>query len=381
MRQPPPLQEAHRYPVVSALAVAAFTATVAWWCKWDVESYVMSGRFWPGEPWRLITSTLLHVNVVHLAFNLYWLWVFGTLIEGVFGSLKTLGLVLLLAAVPSAAEYALLHGGVGLSGVGYGFFGLLWVLNRRDSRFFGAVDRATRRLFVWWFFICIATTVLEIMPVGNFAHGAGAAVGVLLGHAISSSGRRRGVFATALIVLSVLLIAAAGVWRPYVNLTRSVPVDLAHEGTVALQNGDNQRGAELLRKSVALDSKDARAWFNLGVACHRLGLEDEASKAYERAFALNPAEPGLRAVLAGWKVYSAYKAQQASQFEEAVRLYKEAAAFDRKNAAAWYNLGLCEEKLGHAADAIEALENAVRLDPNPAFREALESLRGPKPQH
>ncbi|MGD0092779.1 MAG: rhomboid family intramembrane serine protease [Planctomycetota bacterium] len=218
MRQPPLLREAHRYPVVSGLAVAALTATIAWWCEWDVRSYLMSRRFWPREPWRLITSTLLHADIVHLAFNLYWLWVFGTLIEEVFGSLKTLGLVLLLAAGPAAAEYALLHGGVGLSGVGYGFFGLLWVLNRRDGRFFGAVDRDTRRLFVGWFFLCILLTVLDILPVANFAHGAGAVLGILLGHAISSRGPRRAVFATALIVLSVLMLAAAGPWRPYVNL-------------------------------------------------------------------------------------------------------------------------------------------------------------------
>jgi len=40
----------------------------------------------------------------------------------------------------SAAEFALFQGGIGLSGVGYGLFGLLWVLSWHASDFAGGVD-------------------------------------------------------------------------------------------------------------------------------------------------------------------------------------------------------------------------------------------------
>ena len=50
-----------------------------------IAPLVMDCRAWKGQPWRLVTSALPHVDLLHLAFNLYWLWAFGTTVEGVFG--------------------------------------------------------------------------------------------------------------------------------------------------------------------------------------------------------------------------------------------------------------------------------------------------------
>ena len=75
--------------------------------------------------------------------------------------------------LPNTAEQALFYGGVGLSGVVYGLFGLLWVLSRRDSRFRDAMDRQTVQLMVAWFFLCIVLTITGAWKVANVAHGAG----------------------------------------------------------------------------------------------------------------------------------------------------------------------------------------------------------------
>src|SRR5439155_25951067 len=112
---------------------------------------VMDARAWHGQPWRLASSALPHIDLIHLAFNLYWLWVFGTLVESVLGHWATAGLMLLFAVGSCAAEYALFDGGVGLSGIGYALFGMLWVLAPRDPRFAGAVDRQVIALFLGWF--------------------------------------------------------------------------------------------------------------------------------------------------------------------------------------------------------------------------------------
>src|SRR4029453_5340230 len=148
MRPPPPPADFLRYPITVGVGVLAVAATVAWHSGRDVSPLFMNFRAWHGEYWRLLTSALPHVDVFHLLFNLYWLWVFGSAVEGTFGQLRTAAIFLFFAGGSAAAEYAVFEGGVGLSGIGYGLFGLLWVLSRRDERFRGAVDAQTVGLFV-----------------------------------------------------------------------------------------------------------------------------------------------------------------------------------------------------------------------------------------
>ena len=47
-----------------------------------------------GEYWRLLTSGFLHANLPHVLFNSWALWVFGPLVESVFGRWKMLGVYL-----------------------------------------------------------------------------------------------------------------------------------------------------------------------------------------------------------------------------------------------------------------------------------------------
>jgi len=79
-------------------------------------------------PWQLLTYALLHGGLLHLAFNMYGLWMFGSALEQVWGPRRLLqyyvvsvvvaGLVQLLVASSSAMPYPT----VGASG---GLFGLL----------------------------------------------------------------------------------------------------------------------------------------------------------------------------------------------------------------------------------------------------------------
>jgi membrane associated rhomboid family serine protease len=215
----PDLQSLKHCPVVACTCLAAILLTLAWrFSDGDVSRLVMDPSAWSGEPWRLVTSCFLHVDPIHLIFNLYWIWQFGCQIEAVFGSLATVGMFLLLGAGSSAAQDAFSGSGVGLSGVGYGLFGFLWVLSRRDLRFQGTVDRGTVQIFVGWFFLCIILTITGTWHVGNVAHGAGALLGLLLGCAVAPRSGQERVQFIALLVASVLLIGICGtVARPYVN--------------------------------------------------------------------------------------------------------------------------------------------------------------------
>src|ERR1700678_3078112 len=156
MRRPPRISEFQQYPVTSGTILLAAGVTLAWWSgRLDIHPLLETVDIRRGQIWRIVTSALPHSNILHLAFNIYWTWVFGTLIEGTFGPIKTFAIYVLLAIAGNGAEYALLIGGIGLSGVGYGMFGMLWVLSRRDSRFAGVIDRRLIRLFVAWYVLCV----------------------------------------------------------------------------------------------------------------------------------------------------------------------------------------------------------------------------------
>src|SRR5260370_42325657 len=135
MRRPQSVALLNSYPVTAIYALLAILVTTAWMSGRDIPFLFCTYEVGQGQVWRLLTSTLPHVNLIHLAFNVYWLWVLGTAVEEAFGPLRTLAIVILFAVASSAADFALDQGGVGLSGVGYGLFGMLWILSRFDERF------------------------------------------------------------------------------------------------------------------------------------------------------------------------------------------------------------------------------------------------------
>ena len=130
----PRWKEIPNYPVISGIAVLAVGVTIAWWTGTNISSLFEDAEIRRGQLWRFATSVLPHLDILHLAFNLYWLWVLGTTVERVYGHFRTMLLLLLFAIGSGSLDFAFAQGGVGLSGVGYGLFGLLYVLARRDER-------------------------------------------------------------------------------------------------------------------------------------------------------------------------------------------------------------------------------------------------------
>lgn len=95
MRIPPRISEFPRYPVIGGTALLAVGVTGLWWAKFNISPLVGDIMIRRGELWRLVTTILPHGGILHLVFNVYWLWVFGTLVEEVFGHFKTALLILL----------------------------------------------------------------------------------------------------------------------------------------------------------------------------------------------------------------------------------------------------------------------------------------------
>ncbi len=91
------------------------------------------------EPWRLLTTTLLHGGFFHLLFNMLMLYVLGSTIERVLGWWKYLALYWLSALAGSMAIIAWVfvqpatinQVTIGASGAVYGLFGAVFVAQRR----------------------------------------------------------------------------------------------------------------------------------------------------------------------------------------------------------------------------------------------------------
>ena len=79
-----------------------------------------------GEYYRLITSSFIHANIYHIAFNMYALWILGKEAESYFGRGKFL-IIYFLSALASSLLSTLLNTGysVGASGAIFGLLGAL----------------------------------------------------------------------------------------------------------------------------------------------------------------------------------------------------------------------------------------------------------------
>jgi len=303
MRRPPPLSACPVFPITTSIIALAVIACWRSWSGADIDLFLPGGEDWWLQPWRFVAPVLFHGDVIHLLFNVYWFWVFGTCLEMEYGPAKNLGLFLLFSVGTVAAEHAVLHNAIGLSGVVYGQFGLLWVLSGRDRRFHDAVDRQTVQLMVGWFFLCIVLSVLRIWPVANIAHGVGCVLGVLLGWTISGRNAMRRIGSgAALVAVLVLSVMGATVVRPWVNFSGEVGHDFAYRGYRALVADDPERALPLLERAVAANPNVAGWWFNLGIAYESLHRQDDAIRAYQRAAKLDPRNPKYKMIMWGAKL-------------------------------------------------------------------------------
>lgn len=94
-----------------------------------------------GGYWRIITSAFLHEGLLHIAFNMYALYLFGPLVERALGRVRFIASYLTMAVIASAFVYWLAAPNsltIGASGAIFGLFAIALILLIRahqDVRF------------------------------------------------------------------------------------------------------------------------------------------------------------------------------------------------------------------------------------------------------
>jgi len=181
------------------------------------------------EPWRFVTSAFAHSpgNFLHIAFNMYALWIMGTYLEPLLGRARFVAvyvisavggsvMYLLLAPFRTVDEYLAGQGGlwwtpaVGASGAVFGLFGAFLVLQRR-------LGRSAAGMYV---VIGLNAVIGFVIPnIAWQAHLGGIITGAAAAAAIAYTGRRRSLLEkppsravhwVGLVGLLVLLLVIAG---------------------------------------------------------------------------------------------------------------------------------------------------------------------------
>ncbi len=149
--------------LVSIISVLAFS---------NIDELARQFGFLPAAPWRMggltaITSFFLHVNLWHLAGNMYFLWILGDNSEDVLGAARYL-LLLLLATIMGCVLFALTSADPAVPAIGAsgGISGLIAYYALRFPR----MRVGVLILFIWW--LRLPTKVALLAWVGLQVYGA-----------------------------------------------------------------------------------------------------------------------------------------------------------------------------------------------------------------
>jgi membrane associated rhomboid family serine protease len=147
---------------------------------------VLVGR---GEWWRILTSAFFHLGPVHLAFNMYVLYLYGQIAERMYGRVEFAAIYLLCAAGGSVltilvdqAQFA-----AGASGAIFGVIGLLFVVSRRHHAVLGREARAMMAGIGTYLVFLLVFTFL-VPNISWTGHLGGLIVGAALGFLLPPTG-------------------------------------------------------------------------------------------------------------------------------------------------------------------------------------------------
>lgn len=345
-------------PVSVAVALAAICVTLAWWGGIDIEPLIGDGTDTRTRPWTLVTSMLPHAHIVHIYFNLYWWWRFATRMEFHWGGLALLGLTIALAVASAGAEFAVGNRGVGLSGVVYGQFAILWIVQKHDERFAGSISPRTAKYFAFWFFLCIVLTATNVMNIGNVAHGAGAAAGLLIGLAVASRAGKRVGYAVAASALIGTVTWGATFGAGTFSLMPWTMSD-AMRGYKALERGEWEEAIAPLEAAVRQHPNDVASIANLGHAYQQTGKLDAALERYKQAVSLRPElREKYAGSIASILAKRAWTQSAAQDTESASSAIEEAVTWDTGNCTYWRMAGRLRAELEQFDDSRDAFSKA-----------------------
>ncbi len=132
-----------------------------------------------GQLWRLVTPIFLHFGILHVLFNMLWLYTLGNQIERRGGRRQLVALVLAIAVASNVGQYIVAGPAFGgFSGVVYGMLGYVWIMAQFQPASGYVMDRFTIGFMLVWLLLGLSGM---FAGMANAAHLFGLLSGVLWG--------------------------------------------------------------------------------------------------------------------------------------------------------------------------------------------------------
>ena len=175
--------------------------------RWGALQVPLSASEW----WRLFTAMFVHIGPLHLAFNMYALFIFGPAVENRYGRLRFLSLYFVSGFLGSAFSIAFTPGPGIRAGASGGVFGILgcWIafyVRHRNSQ--GARDQLRALFFLVGINLFFG---FRIGGIDNFAHLGGLAGGFVAGTGLELWSRARGEGGRFFALAGFALVIGAGI--------------------------------------------------------------------------------------------------------------------------------------------------------------------------
>ncbi len=346
-----------------------------------------------GQWWRLASAAFVHIGFVHLAFNMWGLWILGNIAERMFGNVTFLW-IYLFSGIGGSLASLLWHPSIVSAGASGAIFGLAGAL--ASMLYFGHIlvpRQVVRQLLSSLVFIVGFNLLFGFLLPGidNAGHIGGLVVGLGLGAALHRSlpsGRRPWHRYLSVPAAAVLFAAAARIAvekgdddpeLAAANASRLASegkmeaslealqkaVALAPEsaslandlGVFYLKSGRTEDAIAAFRGAVALDPQLYEPQRNLAIALAVSGLNEEASEAFRIAMQMEPSDLSLY-------IESSQLLMEANRLDEAVTVLEEARTWAPESAPVESQMGLVQLRRGETAKALEALRKAAALEPD-----------------
>ena len=149
----------------------------------NVGPYTLSGEYW-----RLVTANFVHMNLLHIGFNMWCLWSLGQLSERLFGSAATVAIYVLTGVGGAMLSIGInpMRAEAGASAAIFGIAGAIL-----SGIKFGNVPLASvhrRQIFSSLIFFVIFNLSFGMLPgIDNLAHLGGLLSGFLFGAPLASA--------------------------------------------------------------------------------------------------------------------------------------------------------------------------------------------------
>lgn len=248
-----------------------------------------------GDYWRLFTAMFLHVGFMHLAFNAFGLFIFGRLVESVFGPFR-FALLYLLSGLFGSLTSFLINSDVIAAGASGAVFGIIGVMAAYFASQRNVMGKMAQQNLYGLLGLAAINVVFGLLSPGidNWAHLGGFAAGFGLGYALTPSydvvrsltgrpmgfterrgGQTKGLWVAALAIVVLVL----GVWAGTASLPASAAAHV-RDAEQLFDQGNFEAAMAEIDKAFNMDGGPTPG---LGRAYYLRGLIQEESGDLEGA--------------------------------------------------------------------------------------------------